>query len=1108
MAGELRVSMLFQANAAQAKAEVAGLRAETTKLGQGAATAGKEASSAAPQIGGVGDAATNAAAGLAVAADGAAEWGSYVQMMRAQMQPMVGEAAALASGLQQLAVLEEMGALSAQEAALAHDMLSRKATELIGRMEAAGVSIDGTTAAMRRQDTETQALINGLTGVSNAAELSIADTLRHGQALDDLRARFNPIFAATRQYELQLREIAEAERLGAISAMEAGQARDRAAASMAPIPRQLGQIGAASGAATASLGNLGYQFNDIGMMLAMGQSPFLLMVQQGPQVVQAFEGIKASGVSLGAGLKSALMNMISPMSLVTMGVIGLGAFAVQALMNMGEETKTLGDALSDVAAATREWSTETKNGVSEIEAEFGRLTPAVAALRMQVLQLGEVKALQALRDTIRSLKAETDGGFFTRNFLQSGVETTADLLGVQAQFGSGRTRSDNPEVVKFRSQFEALADAEGPKEQLTLLEQINTQFVAAAGGISSMSAEQILFYDGLVATEAAVRRIISAQQDAARAQIEAARAAGTENARMGGPTFVDRPGAADGSGRTEGRDRAAEMIAAGQQEVELARLKLVYGAQSAEVKAEEARQARAAVEAEIARLGIDRQGAQASKIRQQAAVEAALTEAQRLQTARTAADALMAQHQQDARIVALTAQYGADSLEVAYARAAAERQVYEAQLATQGIVGVTADDLLRAWDAAEGIAAVNMAAGIGAASAQAQLLAAALGVSLAKAIGIMGLAAKAPKVTSRFSFGGKGSAADGLIPGGSAGLSWGDNPTSALSTADTSIPRANTGGAGGGARTEADAVERLIADQERQIEVLRQLDPIQTEIEKNHETLAEATSAERDQVIELIKERMRLEEIRDRLNEIEQAGKNAFVGLVTGAHSFSDAISMVLMRLAEMAASDAWDILWSGGSGGGGGLGGLLSSLFGLGGGNTGGTGELGLPMPFADGGRVPGVGGPREDNIPAWLSVGEYIVNAEATRGALPILEAINAGMPIDRIIDMIGGSRPAFADGGLVAAQASAPRAWFGGSSGQFAQTGGGIGNGQSSAGGEVAVRIFFDSRKSDWVAEVERISGNVATDKVVEGISTFSDQMLPSRMSEISENPRVYG
>jgi tetratricopeptide (TPR) repeat protein len=58
-------------------------------------------------------------------------------------------------------------------------------------------------------------------------------------------------------------------------------------------------------------------------------------------------------------------------------------------------------------------------------------------------------------------------------------------------------------------------------------------------------------------------------------------------------------------------------------------------------------------------------------------------------------------------------------------------------------------------------------------------------------------------------------------------------------------------------------------------------------------------------------------------------------------------------------------------------------------------TGVLG-PKGFYDGGLVFGQGGPRQDRIPAYLSNGEYVINAAATSKNLDILKAINSGKSV----------------------------------------------------------------------------------------------------------------
>lgn len=65
--------------------------------------------------------------------------------------------------------------------------------------------------------------------------------------------------------------------------------------------------------------------------------------------------------------------------------------------------------------------------------------------------------------------------------------------------------------------------------------------------------------------------------------------------------------------------------------------------------------------------------------------------------------------------------------------------------------------------------------------------------------------------------------------------------------------------------------------------------------------------------------------------------------------------------------------------------------------------------MGMADGGRVTGVGGPRQDNQLRRLSVGEFVNNAASTKKNLPYLEAANRGADLSKLI-------PGLANGGLV--------------------------------------------------------------------------------------------
>jgi hypothetical protein len=77
-----------------------------------------------------------------------------------------------------------------------------------------------------------------------------------------------------------------------------------------------------------------------------------------------------------------------------------------------------------------------------------------------------------------------------------------------------------------------------------------------------------------------------------------------------------------------------------------------------------------------------------------------------------------------------------------------------------------------------------------------------------------------------------------------------------------------------------------------------------------------------------------------------------------------------------------------------------------------GGLNDLNQTIGAATGGLIIGKGTATSDSIPAMLSNGEYVVNADATAKNKALLEAINSGIKL-----------PKFADGGIVQSQSFIP-------------------------------------------------------------------------------------
>lgn len=187
-----------------------------------------------------------------------------------------------------------------------------------------------------------------------------ADVEAYGDALDRLRARYNPLFAVTRQYLTAREEIRRAHTVGAISSdeMTAALSRERQAtlASIAaikgrnaaitdapPVMRNVANDNRFGGGGSFATANIAAQFQDIGVTSAMGMSPLQIALQQGTQLSAVLNTMKNPV----KGLASAFLSVINPVSLVTIGVVGLAAATIQYFTMSKRETRTIDQLLDD-----------------------------------------------------------------------------------------------------------------------------------------------------------------------------------------------------------------------------------------------------------------------------------------------------------------------------------------------------------------------------------------------------------------------------------------------------------------------------------------------------------------------------------------------------------------------------------------------------------------------------------------------------------------------------------------------------------------------------------------------------------------------------------------
>lgn len=205
----------------------------------------------------------------------------------------------------------------------------------------------------------------------------------------------------------------------------AGKAKAEIAGLDAAAAKTSGNLRAAAGANA----NLVSQFNDIGVMLAAGQNPLQLALQQGTQISQVLTQM-GGGVGALRALGSAFVGMLNPVSLLTIGVIGFGAAAVQWLMPAQQEAKKTEDAfksLSDSMAGYNDALSLSLLYTGNAEEKYGAEAQKGAEIARRIMVMEANKTRKAVSSIVSN--AYSDLGF--------------DAYGDRGIDGAGRIETNN-----------------------------------------------------------------------------------------------------------------------------------------------------------------------------------------------------------------------------------------------------------------------------------------------------------------------------------------------------------------------------------------------------------------------------------------------------------------------------------------------------------------------------------------------------------------------------------------------------------------------------------------------------------------------------------------
>lgn len=430
------------------------------------------------------------------------------------------------------------------------------------------------------------------------AEKALADTKTQLRTqVDALRASYDPLFAASKRYEAAQETLNSALRVGIITQKEYEAQSELVAQSMLRVGAANEVAAGHVGRSTAAHANLFAQFNDIAVMLAAGQNPLQLALQQGTQISQVLNGLGGGPMNILKALGQGFLFMINPISLATIAIIGFGSYAFQWLSKLWPEAKTVKDRMDDLSAAVTKYTDLAKlatTPTSQLVEQFGRLAPGIKQNTEMLTDFARTDAIDKMKVSMSDLSDEFGG--FSRTTLVASYNAQG-AGGIMKEIDA--TMSDLRETFNLTSQQAV---------QLTLgLEQINNagtpdDAVAASQNFANVLA---VVFGNAQAVPPQLRQIALDAAEVARKGGEIAASEDLIAAARQRNYVMQMQGYA--SSRMQSNQALADanaMLQAEQNKLQIAQLTLQYGADSVQVRQAEQNIALASLQTEVDKLAV------------------------------------------------------------------------------------------------------------------------------------------------------------------------------------------------------------------------------------------------------------------------------------------------------------------------------------------------------------------------------------------------------------------------------------------------------------------------------------------------------------------------
>lgn len=328
--------------------------------------------------------------------------------------------------------------------------------------------------------------------------------------MDRLRAKYDPLFAASRRYEAQLEELNRAHKVGAINARQHEAALDRLNREFAGAAPEMQRVAGASRNMTGQIQNTAFQVQDFAVQVAGGTSASKALAQQLPQLLG---GLGMWGAVAGAA-------------------VAIGVPLATMLFRNAEEAKGLDEQLEQLEASTAAMTSAAEAAgvpIDELRVKYGDLADEVQRASGAMLGITAAVARRDAFSTARSLGANLGEGLPSLNAfigpdgqVMKGYEAARAKLIEQAVDALGKkfgmARGEALAFIDAMQDFGRVDDINVLAEQSTDLLTI----LQAAGAETSAQKDAVLAAATQVESVRSAATAQVQQQAAAEGQLGAA----------------------------------------------------------------------------------------------------------------------------------------------------------------------------------------------------------------------------------------------------------------------------------------------------------------------------------------------------------------------------------------------------------------------------------------------------------------------------------------------------------------------------------------------------------------------------------------------------------